>query len=56
MEECTFIVVGANIFIGIVPLIDGYLEEAFKYVKKAGGVTIADEVQTGITNPQNTHL
>lgn len=32
---------------GIFPLRKGYLAEAFEIVNKAGGVTIADEVQTG---------
>jgi len=32
---------------GIYPLKDGYMKEAFKLVQEAGGVTIADEVQTG---------
>ena len=32
---------------GIIPLEDGYMKEAFKMVKDAGGITISDEVQTG---------
>jgi alanine-glyoxylate transaminase/(R)-3-amino-2-methylpropionate-pyruvate transaminase len=32
---------------GIFPLQDGYMKEAFGLIKAAGGVTIADEVQTG---------
>ncbi|KAL3156160.1 Alanine--glyoxylate aminotransferase 2, mitochondrial [Trebouxia sp. C0010 RCD-2024] len=32
---------------GATPLADGYLAEAYKHVRAAGGVCIADEVQTG---------
>ena len=32
---------------GIFPLDDGYMKEAFELVKHHGGVTVADEVQTG---------
>ncbi len=32
---------------GIIPLQDGYLRDAFELVRKYGGLTIADEVQTG---------
>lgn len=32
---------------GQIILIDGYLKEAFKYVREAGGVCVADEVQVG---------
>lgn len=32
---------------GIHPLNDGYMKDSFELVKKYGGVTIADEVQTG---------
>ena len=34
-------------FGGILPLDDGYMKNAFELVKKCGGVTISDEVQTG---------
>jgi alanine-glyoxylate transaminase/(R)-3-amino-2-methylpropionate-pyruvate transaminase len=34
-------------FGGIHALKDGYMKDTFELVKKAGGVTIADEVQTG---------
>jgi alanine-glyoxylate transaminase/(R)-3-amino-2-methylpropionate-pyruvate transaminase len=33
---------------------DGYLTEAYKYIREAGGVCIADEVQTGFGRP-GTH-
>ncbi len=32
---------------GTVVLPDGYLKEVYQHVRKAGGVCIADEVQTG---------
>jgi alanine-glyoxylate transaminase/(R)-3-amino-2-methylpropionate-pyruvate transaminase len=32
---------------GIYPLADGYMKDAFEIVKRNGGVTVADEVQTG---------
>jgi len=32
---------------GSVTLLDGYLKEAYQVVRHAGGVCIADEVQTG---------
>jgi 4-aminobutyrate aminotransferase-like enzyme len=32
---------------GQIPYPPGYLKHAFKYVKEAGGLNIADEVQTG---------
>lgn len=40
---------------GILPLDDGYMKSAFDLVKQYGGVTIADEVQTGY-NRCGTHF
>ncbi len=36
-------------FGGVMPLLPGYLAEAFKRTRAAGGVCIVDEVQTGFT-------
>ena len=39
---------------GIHPLEDNYLKDAFDMVKQAGGVTIADEVQSGVCRTGET--
>ena len=39
---------------GVYPLKDGYMKEAFDLVSKHGGVTIADEVQTGFCRSGDT--
>lgn len=46
-KVCAIIAESLQGYGGIFPLNDGYLKQAFDLVQQHGGVTIADEVQTG---------